>query len=66
MKYRFFISHAQVDAASTAKAMYGMLARLGVHCWYDMQQKALTLIGMKNVSGCINTLVLSTRNFNCY
>ena len=48
MKYRFFISHAQVDAASTAKAMYGMLARLGVHCWYDMQQKALTLDGMKN------------------
>jgi serine/threonine protein kinase len=47
MKYRFFISHAQADAASTAKALHSMLCRLGVHSWYDMQQQALTLDGMK-------------------
>ena len=47
MKYRFFISHAQADAASTAKALYSMLCRLGVHSWYDMRQQALTLDGMK-------------------
>ena len=48
MQYRFFISHAQADAASTAKAMYEMFRHLGVHCWYDMQQETLTLKGMKH------------------
>jgi hypothetical protein len=47
MRYSFFISHAQMDAASTAKSFYNVANRLGVHCWYDMEQAQLTLEGMK-------------------
>ena len=45
--FLFFISHAQGDAAGTAKAEYNMLKQLGVLCWYDMEQAELTLEGMK-------------------
>ena len=47
MQYRFFISHAQADAASTAKALFALLQQQGVHCWYDMNQVALTLDAMR-------------------
>ena len=33
MRYRFFLSHAQADAAGTAKSLHGLLKQLGVHCW---------------------------------
>ena len=47
MRYKFFLSHAQADAASTGKALFGLLRRVGVHCWYDMEQSNLTLEGMR-------------------
>ena len=33
MRYTFFISHAQGDAASTAKSVYSVTKQLGVECW---------------------------------
>ena len=36
-----------LDAASTAKSFFNVAKRLGVHCWYDMDQANLTLEGMK-------------------
>ena len=33
MRYTFFISHAQGDAASTARSVFSMCDQLGVHCW---------------------------------
>ena len=33
MRYTFFISHAQGDAASTAKSIYSACKTLGVECW---------------------------------
>ena len=33
MRYTFFISHAQGDAASTAKSVYSVCKTLGVECW---------------------------------
>ena len=47
LPYLYFISHAQGDAAGTAKALFNMLQQLGVDCWYDMNQGELTLQGMK-------------------
>jgi len=32
-RYRFFISHAQADAAGSAKALYNFFDRTGVSCW---------------------------------
>jgi serine/threonine protein kinase len=46
MRYFAFISHAQVDAASTAKVLYNMFLRVGIYCWYDMEQEKLTTEGM--------------------
>ena len=33
MRYTFFVSHAQGDAASTAKSVYSVTKQLGVECW---------------------------------
>ena len=63
MRYSFFISHAQMDAASTAKSFYNVANRLGAHCWYDMEQAELTLEGMKQgVRDCDTFLLILTQN----
>ena len=63
MRYSFFISHAQADAASTAKTFFSVCRRYGVHCWYDMEQAQLTLEGMKEgVRHSDALLLILTRN----
>lgn len=47
MQYRVFLSHAQADAAGTARVVHDLLAKRGVHCWLDMLQQNITLEGMK-------------------
>ena len=36
MRYTFFISHSQGDAASTAKSVYSACKTLGVECWWPL------------------------------
>ena len=63
MRYSFFISHAQADAASTAKSFFSVCKRLGVHCWYDMEQAQLTLEGMREgVRASDRLLLVLTEN----
>ena len=61
MQYLFFLSHQQKNAASTAKALYYMLSRLGVHCWYDVMQAHLTPEGMMQgiADSCFFLAILS-------
>jgi hypothetical protein len=47
MKYHAFISHAQADASGTASTLHLAFKRLGVQTWLDVQQKDITLEGMK-------------------
>eukprot|EP01046_Picozoa_sp_COSAG06_P027918 COSAG06_NODE_2489_length_6771_cov_4.361661_1_plen_1680_part_00 len=48
MRYHVFLSHQQADAAGVAKDLYNEYQKLGLHCWLDMQERVLTLDGMKD------------------
>jgi serine/threonine protein kinase len=47
MLYFAFLSHCQADASGTVATLYQLLKRKGLHCWYDMRQRVLTLKGMR-------------------
>lgn len=47
MRHRFFLSHAQADAAGTVRSLFAMCRELGIECWFDRTQDDLTLDGMR-------------------
>ena len=47
MRYHFFVSHMQVEAAGDVGTLCHTLKKLGVNCWRDMDAEDLTEEGMK-------------------
>ena len=47
MRYHFFVSHMQVEAAGDVGTLCHTLMKLGVNCWRDMDAEDLTEAGMK-------------------
>ena len=47
MRYHFFVSHMQVEAAGDVGTLCHTLQKLGVNCWRDMDAEDLTEEGMK-------------------
>ena len=53
MRYHFFVSHMQVEAAGDVGTLCHTLQKLGVNCWRDMDAEDLTEEGMKAITlGC--------------
>merc|ERR1712023_41652 len=47
MRYHFFVSHMQVEAAGDVGTLCHTLQKLGVNCWRDMDAEDLSEEGMK-------------------